>query len=66
MNNNNQKLETRLDNKPLIFSKKVNLKHKIMPLDTITNTIGPIRFFPPATKEWFNSIYAYNKNSIKN
>nr|YP_009827967.1 ribosomal protein S3 [Antarctomyces pellizariae]YP_010943469.1 ribosomal protein S3 [Antarctomyces psychrotrophicus]QIZ74881.1 ribosomal protein S3 [Antarctomyces pellizariae]WLS55498.1 ribosomal protein S3 [Antarctomyces psychrotrophicus] len=66
MNNNNQKLETRLDNQPLIFSKKVNLKHKIIPLDIITNTIGPIRFFPPATKEWFNSIYAYNKNSIKN
>ena len=52
--------------KPLIFSKKVNLKHKIIPLDVITNTIGPVRFFPPATKEWFNSIYAYNQNSIKN
>lgn len=62
-NNNNQKIEML---KPLIFSKKVNLKHKIIPLDVITNTIGPIRFFPPATKEWFNSIYAYNQNSIKN
>lgn len=66
--NNNKNLETMKDstNKPLIFSKKVNLKHKIIPLDIITNTIGPVRFFPPATKEWFNSIYAYNKNSIKN
>lgn len=62
-NNNNQKIEML---KPLIFSKKVNLKHKIIPLDVITNTIGPVRFFPPATKEWFNSIYAYNQNSIKN
>ena len=62
-NNNNQKIETL---KPLIFSKKVNLKHKIIPLDVITNTIGPIRFFPPATKEWFNSIYSLNQNSIKN
>ena len=61
--NNNQKIEML---KPLIFSKKVNLKHKIIPLDVITNTIGPVRFFPPATKEWFNSIYAYNQNSIKN
>lgn len=66
--NNNKNLETMTDstNKPLIFSKKVNLKHKTIPLDIITNTIGPVRFFPPATKEWFNSIYAYNKNSIKN
>lgn len=62
-NNNNQKIEIL---KPLIFSKKVNLKHKIIPLDVITNTTGPIRFFPPATKEWFNSIYTYNKNSVKN
>lgn len=23
------------------------------------------RHFPPANKEWFNSIYAYNKNTIK-
>jgi hypothetical protein len=51
--NNNKNLETMTDstNKPLIFSKKVNLKHKIIPLDIITNTIGPVRFFPPATKE---------------
>lgn len=60
---NNKKIEIL---KPLIFSKKVNLNHKIIPLNAITNTIGPIRFFPPATKEWFNSIYAYNQNSIKN
>lgn len=52
--------------KPLIFSKKLNLKHKIIPLDIITNTLGPTRFYPAATKEWFNSVYAYNQNSIKN
>lgn len=60
MNNKNSKLETGLKaldaNKseiksPFIFSKKVNLKHKTIPLDIITNTIGPVRFFPPATKE---------------
>ena len=26
---------------------------------------GIIRYYPPANKEWFNSIYAYNKNSVK-
>lgn len=30
-----------------------------------TNEIGQIRHFPPANKEWFNSIYAYNKNTSK-
>ena len=63
-NNNNQKTTEML--KPLIFNKKVNLKHKIIPLSVITNTIGPIRVFPTATKEWFNSVYAYNQNSVKN
>lgn len=52
--------------KPLIFSKKLNIKHKIIPLDVITNTIGPIRVYPAATKEWFNSVYTYNQNYIKN
>lgn len=67
MNNNNKNNNQNIEMlKPLIFSKKVNLKQKIIPLDVITNTIGPVRFFPPATKEWFNSIYAYNQNSIKN
>lgn len=47
-NNNNNKTEML---KPLIFSKKLNTKHKLIPLGTITNTIGPIRFFPAATKE---------------
>nr|YP_009154280.1 ribosomal protein S3 [Pseudogymnoascus pannorum]AKM70290.1 ribosomal protein S3 [Pseudogymnoascus pannorum] len=63
MKNNNQKTEML---KPLIFNKKINLKHKIIPLDVISNTIGPTRVFPTATKEWFNSVYAYNQNFIKN
>lgn len=63
MKNNNQKTEML---KPLIFNKKINLKHKIIPLDVISNTIGPTRVFPTATKEWCNSVYAYNQNYIKN
>lgn len=35
-------------------------------LDTTNkNNIGETRHYPPATKEWFNSIYSYNKNFIK-
>lgn len=29
------------------------------------NEIAQTRHYPPANKEWFNSIYAYNKNTIK-
>jgi hypothetical protein len=52
--------------KPFIFIKKINNKFKIIPLNVITNTLGPTRHFPSATKEWFNSVYAFNSNSIKN
>ena len=61
MNNSNIK-----NTNPLIFNTKVNNKHKIIPLNVIYNTIGPVRHYPPATKEWYNSIYAYNNNTIKN
>ena len=45
----------------------LRLKNKINPFITNdkTNEIGQIRHFPPANKEWFNSIYAYNKNTPK-
>lgn len=29
------------------------------------NEIGKTRHYPPASREWFNSIYAFNKNTIK-
>jgi hypothetical protein len=52
--------------KPFIFTKKINSKYKVIPLNITTNTLGPTRHFPSATKEWFNSIYSFNSNSIKN
>jgi hypothetical protein len=52
--------------KPFIFTKKINNKYKVVPLNVITNTSGPARHFLPATREWFNSVYAFNRNSIKN
>jgi len=50
----------------LIFNKKLNDKFNIIPLNTINNTQGPMKYFPPAIKEWYNSVYSYNKSSIKN
>ena len=52
--------------KPLIFTKKINKKYKIIPLKIVTNTHGPLRHFPPAIKEWSNSIYVFNRNYVKN
>lgn len=53
-------------NHPVIFTKKINDlgNTKIIPLNN-PNDLGHVRFFPPATKEWFNSIYAYSSNYTK-
>jgi hypothetical protein len=51
--------------KPLIFIKKINDKHKIIPLKFVDNTVGAIKHYPSSTKEWSNSVYSYNNNYIK-
>jgi hypothetical protein len=53
-------------NKPFIFSKKLNDKSKIIPLNKVRNTLGPMRYFPPTNQEWNNSIYVYNNATVKN
>src|SRR5579863_96220 len=60
MNNKN------INNNPLIFINKINDKHKIIPLKKTIIVLGANRHFPPATREWYNSIYTYNNNSMKN
>jgi hypothetical protein len=50
---------------PLIFIKKLNNNLKIIPLNKIIGVLAPIRYFPPSTQEWFNSIYSYDNNYIK-
>lgn len=52
--------------KPLVFSKKQNDKSKIIFLNKVKNTLGPMRYFPPANQEWNNSIYVYNNATIRN
>ena len=47
-----------------IFNQKLKNYNYDKP-DNKGNEIGQIRHYPPANKEWFNSIYAYNKNTIK-
>jgi hypothetical protein len=52
--------------KPLIFIKKLNSNVKSIPLNNTKNTLGPIKYFPPLSQEWYNSIYAYNSIYSKN
>lgn len=59
--NDNEKHE---NHTPMIFNKKLN-KSSIKKLDFISSDTGIIRHFPPASQEWFNSVYAYNNDYIK-
>lgn len=43
----------------------LNSKPKVVSINRQSNYLGYVRHFPPATKEWCNSIYAYNKNTTK-
>lgn len=52
--------------KPLIFTKNLKDNSNTTFLKKMTSTIGPTRYFPPATQEWFNSLYTYDNNYIKN
>lgn len=52
------------DSKSLIYSKKIK-KSTINTLHYVNSDNGKTRHFPPASQEWFNSIYAYNKNEVK-
>ena len=47
-----------------IFNLRLNNTKLVKP-DYLGNDIGQTRHYPPANKEWFNSIYAYNKDSTK-
>ena len=44
----------------------LNIYHQIISAEKkIEKIIGETKHFPPASKEWRNSVYAYNKNTIK-
>lgn len=51
---------------PRIFTQKVNTFYKTISNKMIGKPLGQTRHFPAASKEWFNSIYAYNSNYLKN
>lgn len=60
MSNNNNN-----NNNLYIFSKYINNKYKLIPFNMRELYIGDIRYTPPVSKEWKNTIYAFNQNNIK-
>ena len=49
-----------------IFTKNIDNNNKIIPFKVKSSEVGKTRYFPPVSKEWKNSIYAFNQNNIKN
>jgi hypothetical protein len=49
-----------------IFNKSMNNNYKIIPFNVKVNNVGEIKYLPPASKEWKNSIYFFNSNYLKN
>jgi len=52
-------------NKPIIFNKKSKIVVS-KPFTYIQSDTGKTRHFTPAAQEWYNSIYTYDLNYIKN
>ena len=49
-----------------IFNKSIKNNSKLIPFNTQKNTLGKMKYLPPVSKEWKNSIYMFNKNHITN
>ena len=48
-----------------IFNKSINNNLKLIPLKT-RNFVGEVKYLPPVSKEWNNTIYAFNKHNVMN
>jgi hypothetical protein len=51
---------------PSIFGKKLNNINKSRFLKENEDRLEKIKHYSPSNKEWLNSVYAFNSNSIKN
>src|SRR5438045_4611928 len=73
---NQEKKENKIYTKSILFNKEnktssilFNKKSKVIiskPLTYIESDTGKTRHFTPAAQEWYNSIYTYNANYVKN
>lgn len=55
----------KIKNNSTLFNKKVKKQQKVIPLNIINNSLNETKHFPSTTREWYNSIYAYNNNNYK-
>ncbi len=63
---NQEKTQYKINtNKPTLFNKKSKIVIS-KPLTYIESDTGKTRHYTPASQEWYNSIYTYNTNYIKN
>jgi len=53
---------------PAIFNKYINNNNKLIPFNVknFEQSVGKTKYFPPVSKEWKNSICAFNPNNLKN
>lgn len=49
-----------------IFEQNLNKNSRITSLNKKIGDVGKIKYLPSFSKEWKNTIYAYNKNTLKN
>ena len=49
-----------------IFSKYLNNNNKLITFNVKDSFVGKPKYFPPVSKEWKSSVYAFNHNNLKN
>jgi hypothetical protein len=47
---------------PVIFTKKTNDNSKLIPMNVLINDVGKVKYLPPVSKEWKNTVYNYNND----
>ena len=58
-------MENNTNENLIIFNKYFN-KNKSSTTNIQNSYVGNHRYFPPVSKEWKDSVYAFNKNNVKN
>nr|YP_009408810.1 ribosomal protein S3 [Colletotrichum salicis]ASL05771.1 ribosomal protein S3 [Colletotrichum salicis] len=49
-----------------IFRSNLNNKFKLTPFNLQLNDLGRVKYLPPVSKEWKNTIYSYYKKNMQN
>jgi hypothetical protein len=57
---------TEIKNNLYILDKYINNNFKLIPFKVTKNNLGEVKYLPPVSKEWKNSVYLFNSNKLKN